>query len=527
MPSKLTVVFRAEEESWNAFGRRIRETEGEVIVVLSSVDNTLLLQEEERKHFLAELAKIRYRVRLASKEPAVIAAARALHIKVSTKTRTLRRLLQDHPQMEEALRFFSPSLWRQHWRSRLQSIGLLSLPKVRIWTLIAVSGLVFLFVIFRLLPSADIQVWPREDVVTQTMNVVLMQSGAVVDVSEHTRTMPLHMLSVRVQHALTFTDISPEFIGTDAEASMTIINKSPEDIALREDSRLLNQAGMIFRLQRQALVPANGKLTVAAKADHIDLYGNVIGERGNVPGNVQWEFPGLPENLRTLVTAINQKPATGGRTAYRKVLQQKDLELAEKRLRQELLARARQMVEEERQERNAMDRGLHLEFLTKDDVIAATYTGFVLPTNFIGQKVDSIPVEGVLSYGVPAYDTRGILRRYSYELQEHAGEGKQILQDTLHLDPQKVVIIEYGDDLSWVKLTVDIAATEQFVIDPLTPSGVKFGKRVRDAVAGKSKHEALRILKNFPEVERVDISIWPPWNGSLPGIGSNISIEQQ
>jgi len=37
--------------------------------------------------------------------------------------------------------------------------------------------------------------------------------------------------------------------------------------------------------------------------------------------------------------------------------------------------------------------------------------------------------------------------------------------------------------------------------------------------------EALRIVKNLPEVDQVEISIWPPWSPKLPPIPTHIYIE--
>lgn len=524
---KLTVLFRSEEESWSSFAKRIREAQGEVIVVLSSVDNNFLLQEEERRTFLGDLAKLRYRVRLATKEPLILRAARGESITVYDRTKTLRKALHKHPELDEALRFFSPSLWRQQWRSRLQMLGLLSLPKVRIWVLIGVSVLVFVFVLFRLLPSAEVRIWPREDVITQTMNVMLVHSGSSLPPAGHVRQMPLILLQATVEKTLTFRDISPEFTGRDSEAVMTVINKSPEQMSFRTGTRLLNQAGMIFRTKEPVVIEPGSKSDVRAVADHVDLYGNIIGERGNVPANVQWDVPGLPLAEQKFITVINQRPATGGKSASRKVLQQKDLDAAERRLRQELLVEAQKRIEDERERRNSANPEQQIELLTRESVIVATYSGIVLPTAALGTAVDSIELRGMLTYTVPAYDTKMIVASYSEELEGHAEEGKHVLDQTIWLDPQKVVIIEYDDSIDWIKITVDVAGNEQFVLDPLTPVGVKFGKRVRDAVVGLSKAEALRILRNFPEVERVEIAVWPPWSTHLPDIPSNITIEQQ
>jgi hypothetical protein len=404
----LTVLWRSEEESWNAFARRIREAQGDLIVVLSSADNTLLLQEEDRRHFLEELAKLRYRVKLATKEPVVAAGARKEGIRVLEKTRQLRSLLREHPRAAEALRYFSPSLWRQQWRSRLQTVGILSVPRIRVMILVGLSGVLFFFVLFRLLPSADVKVWARTDLVTQTMNITLVQSGAKIDVNARGRTRPLEEIQVRVHKAITFDDISPEFTGKNAQTQMTVYNNTTEQYSLRAGTRVSNQAGMIFRLSAPVIVDPGTSVTVPAKAEDLDLYGKVIGQRGNVPSGLQWEFPGLSEPERKLVYAKNLVPGTGGSTSQRNVLQQKDLDIAVKRLRQELLVTAKQLVEEERQLRTSQDPTKTIELLAKDDIIMATYSGFVLPTQFLGQEVMSVPIEGQLIYTVPAYNLQGI-----------------------------------------------------------------------------------------------------------------------
>ena len=122
-------------------------------------------------------------------------------------------------------------------------MGLLSLPKIRIWFLIALSGGLFLFVFFKLLPSADVRIRPREDAVNQTANIFLVQSGAMVEIPSRVRTMALIPITVHVERSITFDQISKEFIGKSAEALITIINESNEPYSLRTGTRLLNQAG--------------------------------------------------------------------------------------------------------------------------------------------------------------------------------------------------------------------------------------------------------------------------------------------
>ncbi|MDD4319647.1 MAG: hypothetical protein PHW10_04985 [Candidatus Peribacteraceae bacterium] len=522
--STLQVLFRREEESWTGLARRIRETEGEVIVVLSAADASLLSQ-EHRAHFLETCAERRHRVRIATRQKQLAAAARKEGIRVFDTTSLLAESLRGHPQEAEAVRLFSPGVWRQKWRSRLQAAGLLSLPRVRVFILIFLSTGLFFFVMFRLLPSAEIRIVPRGELATQTINVLLVHSGSTLPPT-HVRTVPLTPMDVRLRHAITYDQISKQFIGTSAEVPMTVVNKTDDIAGLKQGTRLRNQAGMVFRLQTSVTVPAQGTMTVRAKADELDAYGEIIGERGNVPAGLQWEVVALEPEERKTLYAENRTAAAGGKTAYRNVLQQNDLTVARRRLEQELLARAKKDVEE-RVRAMSLLRGTEMQLLSHEQLIRATFTGFVLPVHLLNQPVTSIAAEGGLEYRMFAYDARQILDLVEEELISHVPDGKRLLAETVDVKHLELRIFDYADDLSWIKGTAELAATEQYVLDPLTPAGARFAKTLRGQVTGLARAEALRIIKNLPEVERVEIRMWPPWSRTLPSLPSHISIVMQ
>jgi hypothetical protein len=521
----LIVLFRKEEESWPAFVRRIREAEGEVLVVLSGGDCNFLADEEERKTFLAECAKLRYRLKIAAKHPGILAAAKALGIKTYSHAFSLRRLLKGHPQATEVMRVFTPHPISAQWKNRLQTMGILSLPRLRISILIGMSVILFAFVFFRLLPSAEVKVWPRQDVVSRTTNVILVQSGAT-GIPSHARTLPLIPLTVKLTKTLQFDQISKEFTGTNARTTMSIVNDSDEEISLIKGTRLLNQAGMIFRLKEVVTVAPHSKEAATAEADSQDIYGEDIGDRGNLPPGVKWDIPGLSADLQKTVHAVNTTKAQGGRTSSRRVLQQKDLQVASELLKSQLLTAAQKEVEATKDRMN-LSGTQYIELLTKNDVIRKTYSGFVLPTSSLGKAVPSVPVTGTIIYTMYGYDATEVLDVISKETEEQVMEGKKILEDSLKPDRLRVYIIAYADNLSWIKITADLSAQRQFILDPLTPTGAKFAKEVRDTVAGKSKKEALSVLKNLTEVEKVEVSLWPPWSRTLPSIPSHIAVSPQ
>ncbi len=526
-PPSISVVYRRDDESWVAFARRARETAGEIIVVLTAGDSAFLQHEDERAEFLADLAKVRYRVRIATRDATLVREAKAEGLTVFATTRELRSVLKGNPDLGQALRLFSPQVWRQQWRSHLQKIGLLSLPKFRIWILGGLSVILFLFVIFKLLPSADIRVWPKQETIDYTSNIVLVLSGASSLAPTHVRTLPLIPFTVNLRSTLVFKDISKEFIGTSASVRMTIINKSTEEYRFKKGSRLVNQAGMIFKLDRTISVPAQGTGSALAKAGDQDLYGEDIGARGNVPAGLRWEFLGLHPEERLLVYAENKVPATGGTSASRRVLQSKDLQVAQELLKQQLSVRAKELIEEKKALYMQEHPGSRVDFLEKDDVIKKTFTGVVLPLSLLGKPVESAPVEGTLIYTVYGYDNQAVLDMLKTDSAEHVSDGMRVLPESFIPERMRVYIIDYDDNLTWIKITADLLGLQEFVLDPLTPVGARFAKDVRETAAGLSKVDAARVIRNMQEVDKVEIRLWPPWSRRLPEIPSHISLETE
>lgn len=525
--SAVFVLLPRAEESWEMLALRVEQGRGgakTVLLCLAPRDQELAGDSQLRQKFLAKIAPYKDTLILATKQPAVIKDAQAKKFKVVDRLRQLRTLLKDHPQADDVVRLFSPHYWRQELKARLQRMGLLSLPTVRVYLLVLVSVGLFSFVAFRLLPSATIEVWPRQEPVTHTINVFLAGSGASKTLPPKVRQLELLSLKVTLHHSLTFTDVSKEFIGTSAKLPMTIVNKSTEEYGLKKDTRLVNQAGMIFRLDRAVVVPPGGSETVPATSADKDIYQQIIGDRGNVPTGLKWDIPGLPEDVRPLVYGTNPEEGKGGSTAYRTVLQQEDLETAKRRLEQELLIAAKQEIEEARREWNADHPGKMMELLSYDELTRVHYENMVLPTEFLGQQVTSAPVEGDIAFRMFAYDAKELLALLRDELLTHIRDDKRIVEESLTDDHLDVRVIAYDDDFHWVKLTVELVGTQQYILDPLSVNGALFAKRVREQVNGKSFDESLRIVRNMPEVDRVHISLWPPWDNRLPTLPSNISV---
>jgi hypothetical protein len=531
----LTVFIAPDKPTSSQLLGSVRRIAGDIVLV-AAPEGLKDLSTEHLGQFFKEARALNAdrRLILAVKDPRVREIAARHGWQTVQNLKQLKPLLRGQKNEAEAVRSFSPVTWRQDIRTRLQSVGLLTLPKVRIWLLLGMSAAVFFFAFFRLLPSAEIRIWPDQESGSFTTNVYLTASGAELPVpADRVRTLPLELLTVHISRTITYDQISKNFTGTNAKMTVTVHNDSDEQYSLRKGTRLLNQAGMRFRLLDDIILPARTKQDARAEADPIDQYGEVLGERGNVPAGVKWDFPGLSEKERTLVYARNQKPATGGATSYVNRLTREDVEGtkthpgARQTLEQELLAVAKQQVEEERLSRNKFF-GTHLVQLNREELTKTVFKDFDLSLDFVDQNVTSIPVQGSIEYTVILYDENDLLNLLKNEVLSRVPPDKTIVESSLTKENMDLnVIAPWDDDFKWVKITADLTYTERYVINPITPSGAKFSKYIRDNVAGKAVPEAYRIIRNLPEVDSVEISVWPPWAYQLPAIGNNIAVTEK
>ena len=506
----------------------IRSTSGPLVLVVSpegfsdTDDNAL----REAFSGLRSLNQDR-QLFLATKHLPLIAIASETGWQTLRTLKDLRFVLRGHPLLSQASRTLSPSLWRQGIRSKLQAVGVLSLPRLRIWLLFLGSFIIFFFVVWRILPSARIIIWPKMEVESFTTNVFLVASGSIVpSSSERVRVLPLYPLTVEVERTLTFDQVSKTFTGKNAQMTLTVQNDSDEPYSFRKGTRFTNQAGMQFRITTDVVIDPKTSIDVLAIADPLDQYGEVVGERGNVPKDIRWDIPGLSLPERRLVYARNSAPAQGGTTAYMNVLKAEDIDLARKKLEQDLIVVARQLSDEERITRNALS-GSFLVELQYDDLTKIQYHDIDLPTSFIGKNVNSIPVRGGIKYTVLLYDDQKLMDLMIEEIRHRIPQGKLIVDSSLNRNNLHLhVIPPWDDDFAWVKITADFNYQQRFVLSPITPEGALFAREIRESVIGKTVQDALRVVRNLPEVARAEIRLWPPWSNSVPALPESIIVTE-
>ncbi len=534
-PGNLAVLLVQRQETLSDLAKRLGEplelvSQGGKLLIVFPKGWGRVASTRARQEFFSLLSPHAKNISIAGHDRVLLLSAVDRGSKVFETRPELKDFLEGHPHSSKALRHFTSEKWQEAFYHFLSRLKTLSVHRVSVTIFLALSIFLFLTVLFIAIPSARIRIWPTVNLVSYTTNVALVASGSVIDFDPK-YSLPLLPVRSTVQRKLNFTEISKKFLGENAETEMTLVNESDEPYSLRAGTRLVNQAGMIFRTLAPVEIPAAtpvepGIIRVRAQANPQDLYGQIVGDRGNVPAGIKWEIPGLPVEERKFIYARNHEDAKGGVTKYGQELQEKDLELAKKQLEQELVTAAKERIDEEIKVRTARE-GKQYVVLQYDVLTSISFSGFVMPMNLIGTEVTSIMIDGELTYTVLAYSKDALHGILLPGLMAHVEEGRELVKNSAVLEGISVNVIEYDDALSWVKITAELTGKQRSVLNPVSRPGRAFTERVRDLIRGKSISDAERIIQNFPEVERVQISVWPPWRGSIPSLMSNIVIIPQ
>lgn len=408
-------------------------------------------------------------------------------------------------------------------RLERKSLNLVLSPGRKRWIfgLLIASVVVFFTIAYVALPGATIAIEPASNVVNKAVNVVLEKNPS------DPHSLKVYPVETAVEYTLShsatglITDNSK-----NASGNLTIINTSGVERPLVTQTRFQTEDGIVFRLQEEVVVPAGtvdnpGTLVAYVLADPLDANGVAVGERGNMPAS-RFFLPGLREDSRDTLYAESYDAMTGGSSDSRTEVSENDLVAAEleleKTLKEKALAALRKEVLSE-----IGVQGVDLKLLEDSQAITYGSPLIDLPYELLGQEMETFEVTGNMTISGVAYDREGLYSILKSETISTKTPGKQLI--SVDEDSMALKVLE-ADNLSLTyKITAQIQGIEEYEIDPELEGGSKLAEKIKEHVAGKSVEEAEAYIQNLPEVNSVEISLWPVWSPRIPTLSENIKIK--
>jgi len=302
-----------------------------------------------------------------------------------------------------------------------------------------------------------------------------------------------------------------------AKGTVRIINKYSRSQTLVKTTRLLTADKKLYRIDRTIVVPSGGEVSVSAYADQLGSSYVIGPTKFTIPGlyvDLQKyiyavsdaAFTGAPEkapaNAPAPPPAVVQKPAASKTGA---IVTGTVLDLAQKRLTDAVLDQAKKALAAEMADPKLGEVVYQVKLLEKKNSVT------------VGQTADTFLASIKLDVTAAYYSKEDMLSLIRSKLTEKVPEGR----DFIPFDENAVAYSLEAADIKAETATIHVIASAGYRLNAAGPGLQK------NTIAGKSKDEAVTILKAVDGVENVDIKITPSWLGRIPSLKDHINITIQ
>ena len=284
-----------------------------------------------------------------------------------------------------------------------------------------------------------------------------------------------------------------EVVGSKSKGEVVIVNKTLSEQKIKERSRLITDEGILFYMDKYAIVPPDSRVRVTVEAAEEGSEGNIESQR--------LEFAALDDASKKIVYAEVAGEFSGGSGETISIVGAEDI----KKAKEEAMKNARDQAQE--QIRQELPEGWALLEESWDMAMDE----FITDQN----EGDKIPVID--------YQSRIIARVMGYERavfeEKMRAKLESKMSDDYMLFPGPISFTQSVEEVNWedAETTVVIRVTHSTIPKIALDS-------LKEKLAGRTSDEAREYLEGLPGVRSASMKLWPFWVRSIPKIEKRIEI---
>ncbi len=401
--------------------------------------------------------------------------------------------------------------------------------------IILVSIGLFALITYIALPSATIYIRPKFDNIDFTVNITLADKRKNQDLLDTNKPniIASEVISTTAKQTKVFNTASKEFNGKNASGKIKIVNTKDDPWSLREETRFQTDSGIVFRMFKGVEVPPRtrdeagdlipGAIIVPVVADPFDVYGEPIGERGNIPPS-HFIIPGLSKYNQRIIWGESTDYMKGGVTDYRPIVTADDIEAAKNQIQDNLTLMAKEELITYIDEVNQLNK-TNLVLLDDSRYLKTELLDLRLSEDLEGSYREKFEIFAKIEATGTAFDFDQLYALLKRELSSRTHPNMRIREDSIVPENITYEVIDEDELLGQIKITATIVGIEEFVIDSSTEAGAQFGSKLKEKILGFSIEEAENVVGNLGEVDAVEIKTWPVWVNHLPRVPESIEIK--
>ncbi|MCX6807609.1 MAG: hypothetical protein NTZ80_02285 [Patescibacteria group bacterium] len=394
---------------------------------------------------------------------------------------------------------------------------------------IALAVCLILLISFITLPTATIYIEPRttEEIFATSITFADRTINQYDLLTEKPNYIATETLSYTLELTSEYPATGELFEGKPARGEITIYNRGTKPKTF-VPSRFKTQDDLLFWIESEVKVPERlddatpGSITVPAHAADYDTFGRPIGTRGNIQAGQQLTMPAIPYLSPLLYYGVNHKAFTGGTAISSKIVLQEDLDLARKRIEEELTKKTMKLMDEKIIARNKAENR-NDTMLMVDGSYDYKVEEVKVDKNLLGQKRATFPATIKLTVTGRVYNRDDLYRILVSGLQSRITPGMHL--GKVDFSGMEMNIAERNIKKELIRINTEIRGLTIYDFDPENETGQEMTKRIRQKLAGQQVTWAEKYLQNLTEVENADIVTWPFWRDKLPSVENNIEIK--
>ena len=435
----------------------------------------------------------------------------------------------------------------------------------------------FLFVLQVAIPDAVIEISPfkKEEEMHINVNMLSKSEYKESDLWRENNGVFAYPVEQVYEVSKTFSHVTQEFQGKNAEGEMKITNTLDEELVFRGGTRMETPDGITFVLKSWVKIPPARRGKPGIKIVHVvaserDKYEKLQGDRANIPKNQKFIFPGLSVKNQTKIFAENTTAMTGGETKWIYKMTKDDIEKAVSQLIKEV----------RKQKKDELEFALHSQFPTEKNMEFLPFEGGQFESEILeisfenkiygrkgkdgwekimktfeetqeediivnaetGEKASHVEkiesaydligeerteFSGKIRVRVKnyAYSRDDLFALISEKFKRSAPKGMELLLvDKRVLHPE--ILGVYANNTR-IKVSFSTRGIYQYIIEPKSKQGLEFSRRLKSEVLGMDREKAkVYLINNFPEISDVKISLWPLWVKKIPSLPEKITLHQ-
>jgi hypothetical protein len=385
-----------------------------------------------------------------------------------------------------------------------------SRPTLRVRAPLAIAGaLIALAVIvagvaaYVFLPSAEIRITPREEPIGPISLVVVADPDATVpDANVDPPVVPADRLEVPVAVSDTFTTAGRRVDETAATGEVTFTNfdiTSSNTIAA--GSFVSTSNGVRFRTANSVTVPRARRIGAQIITTQADVRVDAVkmGTTGNVEPNAITVIPAAEDPVT--LTVRNKAATTGGTHEEFPQIAQADVDAAIAAL----TAKLPDAFTEAIARGDGVPEGARV---FEETAVLGEATPTTDPATLVGQEVETFNLELTATGSVIAVDATPVEDIAEVRLLANVGSDHRLVEGSIEYEPGDPTVSN-----GQVSFPITASAARVALLDPA---------ELLAMIKGQDVETAMKTLGAFGEVE---ITTWPEWVSSIPGMESRVTLE--